>query len=112
MSDVRLSFCHICEQTCGLAVSVEDGRITRIRPDKEHPYSWRDFCIKGARAHELVYDPRRITRPMRRVGDHLEIAAQGTITIVVFDYQANTSTPMPSAWRDHLIAYEPGQIQT
>jgi formate dehydrogenase len=75
MSDVRLSFCHICEQTCGLAVSVEDGRITRIRPDKEHPYSWRDFCIKGARAHELVYDPRRITRPMRRVGDHYEPAS-------------------------------------
>ena len=48
----------------------------------------------------------------RHVGDQLEIAAQGMITIVVFDYQTNTSTPMPQPWRDMLTVYEPAQIQT
>lgn len=49
---------------------------------------------------------------VRRVGDQLETAATGLITIVVFDYQANQSAPIPQAWRDMLTAYEPAPIQT
>lgn len=69
MTETRLTVCRICEQACGLAATVENGRITRIEPDKEHPYSWRDFCTKGAKAHEMAYHPRRIRAPMKRVGD-------------------------------------------
>lgn len=43
-----------------------------------------------------------------RQADTLEIAAQATITIVVFDYRANQSAPIPDEWRARLIAYEPG----
>ncbi|MGQ0697063.1 MAG: molybdopterin-containing oxidoreductase family protein [Panacagrimonas sp.] len=67
--ETHLTLCAICEQSCGLSVTVEKGRITKIEPDKEHPYTWRDFCTKGAHAHDVVYHPRRITQPMRRVGD-------------------------------------------
>lgn len=69
MSDKHLTQCSICEQSCGLSVTVEAGRIAKIEPDREHPYTWRDFCTKGAHAHEVVYHPRRITQPMKRVGD-------------------------------------------
>lgn len=62
------TMCRICECACGLEVAVADNRVTRIRPDQQHPYNWRDFCVKGASAHKLVADPRRIRVPMRRDG--------------------------------------------
>src|SRR3954464_9668721 len=67
--------CRICAQRCGLTVTVEDNRAVHIGPDKENPLSWRDFCVKGRTAAELVEHPRRITSPMRRVGDRYEEAS-------------------------------------
>ncbi len=60
--------CQICEQLCGVAVSVEEGRISSIRPDKENPYTWHDFCVKGQQADTVSGSPWRVTSPMRRDG--------------------------------------------
>ena len=70
MSREDFSFCHLCTQSCGLAITIgENGKIEKIRPDQDNPYSWRDFCVKGASSHELLDHPRRIRMPMKRVGD-------------------------------------------
>lgn len=61
------TFCRICESRCGVDVTVRDGQVARIGPDKANPYSWRDFCSKGRSAAEVVYHPRRLTSPLRRV---------------------------------------------
>ena len=63
------TYCRICLANCGLDVTVADGRVTEIAPDRENPYTWRDFCKKGKTANEVVEHPQRITRPMKRVGD-------------------------------------------
>ena len=60
--------CLICEQLCGLEVVVEGGQVKSIRPDKLNPYTWRDFCVKGQQAHEVVTSPWRVRSPMKRVG--------------------------------------------
>lgn len=70
MSQQKYTFCTICGQLCGIAVTLGDnGKIEKIRPDKDNPYSWRDFCIKGATSHELLDHPRRIRTPLKRQGD-------------------------------------------
>jgi len=70
MSKQVTTFCRICLSGCGVKVTVsDDGRVERIGPDKENPYSWRDFCAKARSAGDLVEHPRRIVTPMRRVGD-------------------------------------------
>ncbi|KUI02050.1 formate dehydrogenase [Mycolicibacterium acapulense] len=69
MSETVYTFCRICLASCGLEVTVEDNRVTKIAADKQNPHSWRDFCAKGRTAHRLVEHPRRILNPMRRVGD-------------------------------------------
>jgi formate dehydrogenase len=61
--------CGICEQACGLKVSSENNQVLKIEPDKENAFSWRDYCIKGAKAHLALNHPKRITKPMKRVGD-------------------------------------------
>ena len=68
--DQRLTYTHcmICEQFCGLEVTAENDRIVSIRPDKQNPYSWRDFCVKAQRADAVVHHPNRLTTPMRKDG--------------------------------------------
>ncbi|MBH0777881.1 molybdopterin-containing oxidoreductase family protein [Nocardia bovistercoris] len=66
---VAYTFCRYCPAACGLKVTVQGNRVTKIVPDKRNPHSWRDFCGKGRTANRLVEHPRRITAPMRRVGD-------------------------------------------
>lgn len=53
---------------CGLIVSVEDGIITKIKPD---PRGWLNqgyACPKGLNAHHRLYHPHRLNRPLRRKG--------------------------------------------
>ena len=68
------TFCRICEARCGIDVTVRDGRVARIGPDKQNPYSWRDFCSKGRSAGEVVHHPRRLLTPLRRVDGGYERA--------------------------------------
>ncbi|MCB0942680.1 MAG: molybdopterin-dependent oxidoreductase [Mycobacterium sp.] len=63
------TFCRYCLASCGVEVTVEAGRVVQISADKANPHSWADFCAKGRTAGQLVEHPRRITRPMRRMGD-------------------------------------------
>lgn len=62
--------CKICLAFCGIEVAVDDdNRATRISPDKQNPYTWRDFCAKGRTASQSLEHPRRLLAPMRRSGD-------------------------------------------
>jgi len=72
---VTFTHCHLCEQMCGLAVTVADGRIAAIRPDKANPYSWRDFCTKAQRAGDVVHSPHRVLQPMKRDGTRFVAAS-------------------------------------
>lgn len=69
MSETVYTFCRYCLAACGLEVTVDGNRVTKIAPDKQNPHSWQDFCAKGRTANELVEHPRRILHPMRRVAD-------------------------------------------
>ncbi|MEO3760930.1 molybdopterin-dependent oxidoreductase [Mycobacterium sp. B14F4] len=60
------TFCRICEPLCGMIATVEDGRLTALRPDKDHPLSSGFACQKGIAFTEVVNDPDRITTPLRR----------------------------------------------
>jgi len=70
--DTVYTTCRYCEAACGLAVQVENNKVKKIAADKDNPQTWRDICAKGLTAHELVEHQRRITAPMKRVGDRFE----------------------------------------
>ena len=69
MGTTVYTFCRYCSAACGIEVTVENNRATKISADKQNPHSWQDFCAKGRTANQLVEHPRRILNPMRRVGD-------------------------------------------
>ncbi|HEY2515039.1 MAG TPA: hypothetical protein VGI39_29440, partial [Polyangiaceae bacterium] len=58
--------CNVCEAMCGLAVTVDEGRITDFRADKDDVFSRGHICPKGPAMREVLEDPDRIRRPMRR----------------------------------------------
>jgi anaerobic selenocysteine-containing dehydrogenase len=65
----KTTFCRICEPLCGMIATVEDGRLTALRPDKDHPLSAGFACQKGVAFSEIVNDPDRVTQPLRRTAD-------------------------------------------
>jgi len=59
---------HDCPDTCGMRVTVEDGRAVRIEGDPTHPITRGFLCVKVNQYIEHVYSERRVLTPRRRVG--------------------------------------------
>jgi anaerobic selenocysteine-containing dehydrogenase len=75
------TFCRVCEPACGLVAHVEDGRLVKLRPDKEHPISRGWACNKGIATFDIHHDPDRLLYPMRR-------ASSGQLERVTWDTAA------------------------
>lgn len=58
--------CNVCEAMCGMLMRVEDGRITDVRGDKDDVFSRGHICPKGPAMREVLEDPDRLRRPLRR----------------------------------------------
>ena len=59
---------HDCPDTCALRITVEDGRVTRVAGDPDHPPTHGTLCTKVSRYAERSYHPDRVATPLRRVG--------------------------------------------
>lgn len=58
--------CDMCYCSCTLNVHKVDGVITKITGIEEAPPNYGKICAKGNSAMMNLYNPRRITRPLRR----------------------------------------------
>lgn len=58
---------HDCPDACGVLITVEDGRATRIQGDPAHPVTRGFLCAKVTKYLDRVYSPERVLYPMRRV---------------------------------------------
>ncbi|HEY3020702.1 MAG TPA: molybdopterin-dependent oxidoreductase [Solirubrobacteraceae bacterium] len=67
-AEEKVTFCRICEALCGMVATVEDGQVTRLRPDAEHPLSRGYACPKGIAMLDVQNDPDRVLHPLRRTG--------------------------------------------
>ncbi|WP_454792530.1 molybdopterin oxidoreductase family protein [Mycolicibacterium lutetiense] len=61
-----LRICPFCEATCGLTLTISDGRVTAARGDRDDVFSAGFICPKGASFGELDNDPDRLTHPLIR----------------------------------------------
>jgi len=69
---------HDCPDACGVLITIEDGRATKIQGDPEHPVTRGFLCAKVAKYLDRVYSPGRVLYPMRRVGPKGTAAAVPT----------------------------------
>ena len=66
MAEELKTYCRICEPLCGMVATVEDGELTQLRPDKDHPLSKGFACPKGIAFAEVHNDPDRVLHPLRK----------------------------------------------
>src|SRR3954464_3219560 len=66
MAERVVTFCRICEAHCGMVATVEDGRVTQLRPDPDHPLSSGYACPKGIAMTDVQNDPDRVLHPLRK----------------------------------------------
>src|ERR1700761_7560172 len=66
----RPSVCTFdCPDTCSLSVTVEDGRITKVRGSEAAPFTAGVICNKVARdTTAFVHGHQRILHPLRLTG--------------------------------------------
>ncbi|MFJ9812217.1 molybdopterin-dependent oxidoreductase [Streptomyces sp. NPDC101158] len=58
--------CPLCEATCGLTLTLDAGRVTAARGDRDDVFSRGFICPKGAAFPEVDADPDRLTGPLVR----------------------------------------------
>ncbi|MGC1523580.1 MAG: molybdopterin-dependent oxidoreductase [Steroidobacteraceae bacterium] len=68
MQTIRVVCAHDCPDSCSLLVKVENGRVTQVRGDPDHPFTAGFACAKTNRDAELVNSPERLATPLRRIG--------------------------------------------
>src|SRR5262249_10946275 len=67
----RASVCTLdCPDTCSLTVTVEDGRLVKVRGSDALPYTESVICTKVAHHSDaFVHGPGRLLYPLRRTGE-------------------------------------------
>ncbi|HIC47159.1 MAG TPA: molybdopterin oxidoreductase family protein [Methylophaga aminisulfidivorans] len=59
---------HDCPDTCSMVYEVENGQLTSVRGNKEHPMTRGGLCVKLKDYEKRHYHPDRLLYPMRRTG--------------------------------------------
>ena len=78
----KVTYCRVCEPLCGMLATVEDGRLTKLRPDPDNPLSAGFACPKGIAMTDVQNDPDRVLHPLRRTpsGDFERVSWEVALT--------------------------------
>ncbi|HWQ61599.1 MAG TPA: molybdopterin oxidoreductase family protein [Negativicutes bacterium] len=69
MSEIKRSVCpYDCPDTCGLLVTMENGRAVKVAGDPSHPFTRGTLCPKMTHYERTVHSPHRLTSPLLRTG--------------------------------------------
>ena len=70
--EIRRTTCNRdCPDACGILATVEDGRVTRLQGDPEHPVTRGALCYRTSHLLESDYYRGRLTTPLLRSGGEL-----------------------------------------
>lgn len=59
--------CGICQGNCKVVLTLEDGKIIKVEPDRESPRG--RSCFRGVHAPDILYGEQRLKKPLIRVGE-------------------------------------------
>ncbi len=58
------TICRMCEQGCGMVVTVQNDRPVKVQGSQDHPYNKGWLCPKGRASLDFFYSPQRLTSPL------------------------------------------------
>ncbi len=94
-----LRICPLCEATCGLTLTIDRGRVTGARGDRDDVFSKGFICPKGAAFGDLDADPDRLRAPLVRVDGELREATWDE----AFDAVAAGIRPVVERYGPHAV---------
>jgi len=86
--------CSLCSSGCGILARVADGKVVKLEGSPMHPINLGALCPKGQAAPELLYNPDRLTSPVKRD------RASGQTTQITWDEAAQLVAEKIQAARD------------
>lgn len=67
MSKVHQSACPLnCWDSCGFLVTVEDGKVTKVDGDPNHPITEGKICGRGRMLETKTNSPQRLRYPLKK----------------------------------------------
>ncbi|MBO0796319.1 MAG: molybdopterin-dependent oxidoreductase, partial [Ktedonobacteraceae bacterium] len=90
---------------CGMTVEVEGNKLVSLKGDVHNPDSRGFLCIRGRATQEIFENPRRLLRPLRRVGergeDRWEPCSWDEAYAMIVDAIQRTQPERVGLWRGH-----------
>lgn len=120
MVEIRRTICNRdCPDACSIVATVEDGRVTRLRGDRDHPLTRGFLCYRTSLFLSTQYSPERLTSPLLRSNgafreiswdDALDLAAERLVSIrresgpaAIFHYRSGGSLGMMKYVSDYFF---------
>lgn len=98
------SVCSLdCPDQCGLLVHKKDGKIIKVEGDPDHPVTQGSICNKVRNMAERIYDSKRLTHPLKRVGKK----GEGQFEPITWEEAIGTIT---SRWKQLISESGPQSI--
>lgn len=94
---------HDCPDTCSMVFEVENGKLTGVRGNAEHPMTRGGLCVKLKDYEKRHYHPDRLLHPMRRTGPK----GSGQFEQISWDEALDEIT---SRWKKIIDEYGPQAI--
>lgn len=95
---------HDCPDTCSIVATVEDGQVTGVQGNPDHPYTAGRLCVKVNHYEERVHSPDRVLHPLRRTG------AKGEARFERISWD-DALQEIGSRWKALVAAHGPTVIQ-
>jgi len=104
-NDVRVvkTACNMCLMQCGIDVYVENGKIVRVSPIKEHPYN--KLCVKAYAVPELAHSSERLTNPLRKINGRFREVSWDE----AFEFTAAKLTDIKEKYGPHSVIVHVGE---
>jgi len=94
---------HDCPDTCSMVFEVEDGKLTGVTGNPDHPMTHGGLCVKLKDYEKRHYHPDRLLYPMRRTGSK----GSKTFERITWDEALNE---IANKWKAIIDEYGPHAI--
>lgn len=94
---------HDCPDTCSMVFEVEDGKLTGVKGNPDHPMTNGGLCVKLKDYEKRHYHPDRLLHPMRRTGPK----GSKTFERITWDEALDEIT---DKWKRIIDEYDPQAI--
>lgn len=107
--EIVKTLCRMCDNRCGMHVFLEDGKVTGVEGNPDHPWNWGRLCSKGKAAPDIVNAPDRILKPLKKTPEGwreipLEQALD-EIAAKIREIQAKYGARAMSAWKGEALGF-------